>query len=474
MMGGGGTAKQDGRERGEGQIVDLLGRDFTHTKSSMEADAGQASPKVSSSIRGTVATGATIVFATFFGFGVWAATAPLAGAVAASATLAAEGQRRSIQHLEGGIVRHILIQEGQEVERGQVLIQLDPLAPTAQLMRLRTQLDTQRALEARLRAEREASPDIVFPPELLARAENDPEIASILVGQRQQLTERMTTLSGQIAILNQRIEQLRSQIAGRNEQHVSHIAQIAILQDELNALTPLLKRGIVAKPRLLALQRDIARLEGLLAENSANIQVAEQSIHETELQITQTSQQRLDEVITELREAEARIADLDQQTRVAADVLNRLDILAPQSGVVQNLQVSTEGGVINPGETLLEIAPISEQLLIQSRVSPNDVANVTVGQEAEVRFVSLDLRRTPEIIGHVVTLSGDRLIDEITGTPYFLAQVRTSPQEMEKLAGQRVHAGMPAEVFIQTGDRTLLQYLTKPLTDAISRGLNER
>ncbi|MGQ4272540.1 HlyD family type I secretion periplasmic adaptor subunit [Terrihabitans sp. B22-R8] len=455
------------------RLIELSSHLVTRLGQLAEPEQGDA-PTAPTSIRGPVVVGSAIVFVAFFGFGLWAAIAPLAGAVAASATLAVEGQRRAVQHLEGGIVRQIAVHEGDLVNQGDVLIRLDRIAPTAQVQRLRTQLDMQTALQSRLLAERSGALMLTFPPELLQRAANDADVAAILQGQRQQFDERRATLQGQIAILHQRIKQLQSQVRGHEQQQVANSSQVRLLQDELGALLPLLERGLVSKPRVFVLQREVARLEGIMATTGTSIAVAQQSIGEAELQITHTRQQRLDEVTVMLREAEAQIADLGQQYHVAQDIMKRLDITAPQTGVVQNVRVTTEGGVISPGETLMEIAPSSDKLLIQARVSPNDVSHVSVGQEAEVRFIGLDLRRTPEIIGTVITLSGDRLVDQATGTPYFLAQVQTGPAEMEKLAGQRIHAGMPAEVFIQTGKRTLLQYLTKPLTDAVARGLNER
>lgn len=429
-------------------------------------------PGASGDIRGTVLFGTGVVVATFVVFGLWAATAPLSSAVAAPATLTVEGLRRSVQHLEGGIVSQILVHEGDRVEQGDILLKLDPVGPAATVHRLRTQLDTQMAIDARLFAERTELPDIAFPPELLLRT-GDPDLDAIMAGQTQQFEERRASLNGQLSILQQRIEQLQSQITGHEDQYNSFIAQVALLQEELEAIRPLLQRGLVTKPRALALEREVARLEGTMAEITSSIAVANQSIGETRLQMEQTRQQWLEEVITQKRETESRVSDLRQQFLVAQDVMNRLEVVAPQSGIIQNQRVTTVGGVISPGQVLMEIAPSSDELMIQARVSPQDVANVSVGQDAEVRFVSLDLRRTPEILGRVMTLSGDRLVDEHTGEPYFLAQVQTTPEELEKLRGQRIHAGMPAEVFIQTGSRTLLQYVTKPLTDAIAHGLNE-
>jgi len=423
------------------------------------------------SARGTIVMGLVIIITTFFGFGIWAATAPLAGSLAAPGTVIVPGKLRNIQHLEGGIIKGVHVQEGEIVKAGQLLITLDPVQAQATVARLRNQLDTQLALEARLNAERSGAETITFPVELTER-QDDPTVAQIVAGQQQEFDERRKTVLGTIELLQQKIGQLDQTIEGLKAQQVSKQQQVVLIHEELGALQILLKKGLTNKSRVLELQRAAAQLEGEIGEIGAQIGRSRQQISEADMQIIQTRQQFREEVVAELRTAESKGADLRQQFLVARDVDERLDIVAPQSGTVQNLAVTTSGAVIAPGEVLMEIAPVGGDFLVEAQVSPLDIDNVSIGQTAEVRFSALDLRSTPMVIGKVVARSGDR-IETPNRPPYYRVQVQTSPEEMKKLGGQQLQAGMPADVLLQVSSRTLISYLTKPLTDQIGRGMNE-
>jgi len=248
---------------------------------------------------------------------------------------------------------------------------------------------------------------------------------------------------------------------------------VAFIQEELGALQILLKKGLTNKSRVLELQRAGAQLSGDIGDIVAQIGRSEQQISEAEMQIIQTRQQFREEVVAQLRETESKSADLRQQLLVATDIIGRQEIRAPQSGTIQTLAVTTIGGVISPGEVLMEIAPEDGNFLVEAQVSPLDIDNVSVGQEAEVRFSALDLRTTPVVMGKVISRSGDR-IEMPNRSPFFRVQVETPPEEMKKLDSRKLQAGMPAEVLIQTGERTLMNYLVKPLTDQLSRGMNEQ
>lgn len=248
---------------------------------------------------------------------------------------------------------------------------------------------------------------------------------------------------------------------------------MAFIQEELGALQILLKKGLTNKSRVLELQRAGAQLSGDIGDIVAQIGRSEQQISEAEMQIIQTRQQFREEVVAQLRETESKSADLRQQLLVATDIIGRQEIRAPQSGTIQTLAVTTIGGVISPGEVLMEIAPEDGNFLVEAQVSPLDIDNVSVGQEAEVRFSALDLRTTPVVMGKVISRSGDR-IEMPNRSPFFRVQVETPPEEMKKLDSRKLQAGMPAEVLIQTGERTLMNYLVKPLTDQLSRGMNEQ
>ncbi|WAJ28709.1 HlyD family type I secretion periplasmic adaptor subunit [Antarcticirhabdus aurantiaca] len=424
------------------------------------------------SARGPITFGLVIILVTFFGAGVWASTAPLAGAVAAPGTVIVAGKRRAVQHLEGGIVKALHVLEGQEVKAGDLLITLDETQANATVTRLRTQLDTQLALEARLSAEQSGADAIEFPAALLDRT-TDPKVGEILAGQRQEFDERQKTLVGTVDLLNQKIGQLHQTIDGLGAQKTSKEQQVSLIREELGALDSLLRKGLTNKSRVLELQRAAAQLDGEIGEISAQIGRSQQQISEAEMQIIQTRQQFREDVVAQLRTAESKAADLQQQLFVASDVAKRLDIRASQSGTVQNLVVTTIGGVIAPGEVLMEIAPKDGDFLVEAQVSPLDIDSVNIGQVAEVRFSALDLRTTPVIMGKVVSRSGDR-IEQNNRAPYFRVQIETPPEEMAKLKGRQLQAGMPAEALIQTGERTLMNYLTKPLTDQINRGMKEQ
>lgn len=426
------------------------------------------------SARGTILAGTAVVGITFFGFGAWASLAPLASAVVAPATVVVEGRKRVVQHYEGGIVSEIHVMEGDTVRRGDVLFRLDPVQALARAERLRSQLDARRALAARLAAERDGRDSVSYPEDLLERARTDGLVAAALGRERDLLAERNRSLEGQVELLRQKVTQLESDIEGLDAQEEAKREQIAIIEKELADLRPLLDDGLIARPRFLGLEREAARLKGEVGEVVSRRARAREAIAEAELQIVQLRQQFREEVVTELRDVDNQVLDLEQQLVAAEDVLNRLAVIAPETGTAQAVSVGTIGAVISPGQPLLEIAPLEADLVIEARVSPAAIHDVKIGQEAEVRFVSLDMRRTPAVFGRVDAVSGDRLVDSQSGTEYFLAQVEVSYDELEKLGDQRVGAGMPAEIVIPTGTRTMMDYLIKPLTDALQHGLNER
>lgn len=413
-----------------------------------------------------------VVLVTFVGFGGWASLAPLASAVSASATVVVEGRKKAVQHLEGGMIHSIHVQEGQYVEKEQLLVRLEDTQVSSTAARLRTQLDDALALEARLIAERDDARQLVFSPELQERRTHG--AAEVMTLQERQFQERRLSLEGQVAILEQKIAQHEEEIAGLRAQREAAHNQIRIYKEELVGVRDLYKQGYYPRSRVLAMEREVARLEGEEGANQASMSRAEKGIGEAKLQIIQTLQKFKEEVVNQLREVQAQAADLRERLLVAKDVLKRVDILAPQAGLVQNLQVSTVGGVVAPGQTMMEIVPKDDQLLIEAQVSPVDVDVIHAGQEAEVRFVAFKLRATPIILGKVRTVSGDRLVEQRTQAPYYLVRIDTTPEELAKLGkDKKVQAGMPVEVLIQVGSRTTLEYLLKPLTDAFARGLNE-
>ncbi len=417
--------------------------------------------------------GVLIVLLAFGGFGVWAALAPLDSAVEAEGTIVVESNRKVVDHLEGGIVRVIHVREGDVVQQGQILVTLDTTEPQARVSMLRKQLDGALALEARLLAERDGEDTIQFPEELLARSGVEPHATQIVSGQRTQFIERRRSLEGQVRIFEQRIIQSRDEIRGMEAQIDSRERQIAILEDELEGLRTLYEKGHAPRSRILAMEREQVRLEGEIGADQAGIARAQNGIGEAEMQITQLRQQMREEVVSQLQEVQDRLADLEERYIVASDVLNRRELRSPQGGVVQNLSVHTLGGVVQPGHEVMQVIPQDDRLVIEGRIPPQDIDRVLVGQEADVRMTALNPRTTPVLHGRVVNVSADRLEDQQDGTPYYRARVEVSDSEIARLGTETLRAGMPAQVLIKAGERTVAEYLLKPLSDAMSRGFIE-
>ncbi|MCV6574499.1 MAG: HlyD family type I secretion periplasmic adaptor subunit [Cohaesibacter sp.] len=424
------------------------------------------------SARGTFLFGMITLAVTFGGFAIWSYVAPLASAVHAQAEVVLEDKIKTIQHLEGGIVKQIFVQEGEHVDKGDILISLDPVQVKAQLQRIQNQLNVYQALQARLIAERDGLDEIFYPNELLAN-KSDPDIAKILQGQTNELVSRREILASQKSIRQLQIEQNDAAIKGLQAQKEARETQRDALKEELSDIQALFEKGLVTKSRMLSLKRDLSEAEGDIGRFIAEIARINTSINETRIELTKVDQQFREDVVNQLRDSDARVEDLKQQLVAARDSTSRLEIYSPQSGIVQDLRTATIGGVVREGEIIMNIAPTVGDLVVEARVSPTDIDNIDIGMEAETRFVSFNLRHSPAVFGKIISLSGDRLIEQQQGTAYYLARISVSKEELEKLGDNDLRAGMPVEVLVKTGERTLLEYITKPLTDALSRGLNE-
>lgn len=432
-----------------------------------------AQPRPSSSISGVVGFGMVVVLAIFGGIGVWSAFAPLARAVLAPAVLSVKGELKVVQHLEGGIVAEVYVEEGEHVSKDQLLVRLNPIQAGATVSRFRYQLDQALLRAARLEAELRGDDRITLSEELQERASEVPAIMDMVADEQAQLDARQESFNGNITILEQRIEQYNAQISGLNIQRQSRLDQIDIFEDEIVGLRELYRKGFYPRSQVLEMERALVRLKGAVGSDDAEIARAQSGAGESKSQIINMKQRFREQVVGELHEVQAEIADLKERVVVADDIYKRIEIRAPQSGIIQNLQVHTIGGVVNPGQALMEIAPQDKSLVIDARVSPTDVDSVSIGQSAEVRLTALNLRNTPTIFGIVKTISGDALTVRETGEQYFRARVEIPDEELQKLGPVKLSAGMPAEVLIQAGERTALEYLMKPLIDAYARGLNE-
>ncbi|MCY6379415.1 HlyD family type I secretion periplasmic adaptor subunit [Hoeflea prorocentri] len=404
-----------------------------------------------------------------FGSAAWM---QIAGAVIAPGAIVVETNVKTIKHKEGGIVDEILVRNGDLVEAGDLLLRLDDAVTRANLAIVSKQIDELTATEARLLAERDDKEQIDF-PDALARKAHDPEIARILDGQRRLIRARTAGLEGRIRQLEEQINQLGAQIDSLEIQITAKGEEIALIKTELEGLEGLLKEHYVSANRVLAVRRDRTRLSGehgALMEERAR---AELAISERRVQILQLKEDARADVLRQLQETRSETARLSEQRVAAEDQLSRMDIRAPRSGYVHQLNIHTKGGFISPAEPILLIVPKEDSLIIETQVAPTDVDQLFTGQEATIRLPGLNQRTTPELKGEVLTVSAETSRDEVTGAAFFTARLKLQPGEEEKVSGNILLPGMPVEALITTDDRTILSYLVKPIQDQIARALRE-
>lgn len=419
-----------------------------------------------------LALGGFAVIAAFFGtFYLWAATAPLEGAVVAPGIVSVDTNVRTVQHLEGGIVDGILVRDGDAVEAGQPLIRLQNTVPSSSLNEIQSQYFEARATEARLVAEQQGDDQIAFPPELSSKI-GDQAVQGVMRGQESIFDSRRTLLQDRLTIFQRTIGGLNTQIQGLEDQITSSESRLSLLDQEIADVQSLYDRNLTDRPRLLQLKRQQAELQGEIASYRAAIGTARQKIEETALRRSELKNSMATEVVQELRDTRARAYELAQRLAAAQDVMGRTEIRAPVTGVVTGLQIHTVGGVIAAGQTLMEIVPVSDKLVVQATIDPLDIDQVSQGQEAQVWLSALNRRSQTPIEGVVQTVSADRLVDPRSGAPYYLARVTLNRSDVET-GTVPIQPGMSAEVMIHTGARTTLDYLLSPITQFISRGMRE-
>jgi epimerase transport system membrane fusion protein len=433
----------------------------------------QKVPAPNESARGTIFAGFCVVGVFFLGLGGWAAYAPLNGAVVAPGVIKVEGNRKTIQHLDGGIVKELLVKEGSRVEAGQTLIVLEDAQARATVEVFAQQLDVLHAQEARLLAERDGEPSISFLKELLAR-QDDPDIRKLLGTETKQFEIRRTGLDGQISVLKQKAEGMKEQIRGAQAQQTAVKEGVVLIALELKDQHALLAKFLTQRPKVLELERLASNLRGQEGEIAGSIARMRQAIGETELQIIQARNDRMTDVAKDLREAQAKIADLIPRLHAAQDVLDRTKIRTPYAGYVVDLSVFSVGAVILRGEKIMDIVPIKNDLVVQANVSVDDVNDVHLGMRAEVHLTAYKQRIIPIIHGDVVDLSADRLTDKRTGTPYFTALVRLDQTELAASKGVELYPGMSAMVIIPTDKRTALDYLIGPVVASFDRSFRQK
>lgn len=413
---------------------------------------------------------ALLVF--FGGFGTWAALTPLASAAVSPGVVSPDGSRKTIAHLEGGIVRELAVREGDVVYEGQMLVTLEDVQARAEFEALRERFVHLVTLEARLLAEL-AGEDRLDRPAALQDLPDEAVMPALLAQQRL-LESRQATFEGREQILGKRIKQLQAEIDGLVEVIAAQDEQIALVTEEVDTVSALLERGLGNRPRLLALQRERADIRAEQASSRARIARHEQSIGETQIQLLTMTEQVREELSDELSRVRSELATVRSQLPSREDVLQRTLVAAPLDGTVVNLRVTTERGVVQPGEPLLDLVPVEATLIVDARVKPVDMDTVRAGQSARVMFPAYGQRNLPEIRGRLRSISADRLLDERTGEPYFLAKVEVDEAELKRLAPEiELTPGMPAEVMILTGERTMLDYLLRPFVQSVTRGFRE-
>ncbi len=424
-------------------------------------------------IRKEVIAGGVSVSVFFLFFGGWAAFAPLSSAAIAPGFVSPEGSRKTVQHLEGGIIEKILVEDGSVIEIGQPLVLLEDTMARASYQLMRTQYFTLAARQSRLTALQSSAEDVKFPDWLLREA-RDQETYEILQSQRQLLMTHNRAHADKKAVLNQRIGQLREEIKGLNAQVDGQTRQLELITKEINGVQQLVDKGLERAPRLLGLQRTEAEIGATRGANLAAISRTEQAIGEAELELIAADTVLQNEIAQELSTVQLELTAAGERLAASTDVLDRIQISAPVSGTVVELRFHTPGGIIGAGQPILDIVPMEERLLIEARVSPMDIDVVHVGLVAQVHLSAFAQRNMSRIEGVVRHVSADRLQDQVTGEAYYQAIVEVAPSVLEAM-GEDVEftPGMPAEVVIVTGESTLLNYLIKPATDTIRRSFRE-
>ncbi len=432
----------------------------------------KSKPSARRSIRRHTTVGLSAALLLVVGCGGWAIVTELSGAVVAPGTVVVDSHVKKVQHPTGGVVGEILARDGDQVRVGDVVIRLDETVSKANLAMVVKSLDELAARQARLEAERDGLPEIVFPLAITSRRA-EPDLANLLSGEKRLFETRREARAGQKSQLKERVAQLQEQIDGTNLQAAAKADEIKLIQDELTGVQELWRKNLVPITRLTALKREETRLRGERGQLISTVAQAKGRISETALQILQIDQDLRSEVSKELREVQAKVAELVERKVAAEDQLKRIDIRAPQDGVVHQSIVHTVGGVINAGEALMLVMPVADDLSIEVKVSPQDIDQLQPGQDTMLRLSAFNQRTTPELKGRVSLIAADLVTDQRTGVQHYPVRIAFAEGERERLGAAKLLPGMPVESFIQTGYRTVFSYLTKPLSDNLAKAFRE-
>lgn len=437
----------------------------------VQADADWRT-RVPTGTRNPIILGLLVLGVFFAGFGFWAVSAPIAGAAIAPGVVIASGQNQSIDHLEGGIISEIAIKNGDAVKQGQALVYLDPTQAASSRNRVEKSLVGFAASLARMNAEMTGAETITFPENLMERAKKINHLEPIQQ-QEMEFQSRLIQHKSEVSVLDEQVRAIEEELSGIRLQIKAEETKLAVLEDEIEAKVSLLKRGLTPKNQYNALLRERADTQGAIGALSATIGQRKKSISEVRVRQETIRATRRSQASSQSNEMRQQMTDLEEQLTSRADILQRMIIRAPVDGLVVKIEKNTIGSIIRPGETVLELLPTSSDLIISARVSPIDKDIVNVGQEASIRFSSLNARITPEVAATVEYVSPDRLIDDVTQEPYFDARLKLTENLPADFDPEKVYAGMPVDAFIQTGDRTFVEYLVKPVTDSFRGAFTE-
>jgi HlyD family secretion protein len=439
----------------------------------VKRDATVAPGGSQASIRRHLVAGVLIVLLLGGGVGGWAATIQISGALIAQGSIVVDQNVQKVQHPTGGIVGELRVHDGDRVKAGDILVRLDETVMRANLAIITKGLNELGARKARLEAERDGAETITFPPALLARVD-DADAVSAVSSEKKLFQLRRTERLGQKAQLQQRMKQLNEEIGGVEAQQSAKSQEMALIERELAGVRDLYARNLVQLTRLTQLEREVARLGGERAQLVAAAAQAKGKIAEINLQILQIDQNLSSEVAKELRDIDGKIGEFVERKVTAEDQLRRTDIRAPQAGAIFQSSVHTIGGVITAGDPIMLIVPDADKLQVEAKVNPQDIDQLQVGQLAVLRFSAFNSRTTPEIEGKVTRVSADTSTDQRTGQSYYTIRIGLPPETVTLLGDVRLLPGMPVEAFVQTGERTVISYLMKPLRDQFMRAFREK
>lgn len=426
------------------------------------------------SIRSHMVVGIVVMLVLTCGFGGWASTVPISGALIAPGSVVVDSNVKKVQHPTGGVVGEVRVRDGDTVKAGDIVVRLDETVVKASLAIVVKTLNGLWARGARLEAEQRGVDKIKFPQQLLDQA-SDPDVRDVMASETKLFEVRVNGRTGQKAQLRERVTQLNEEIAGLTAQEQSKDKEISLVEKELIGVRQLYDQHLVQISRLTTLERDAARLNGERAQYIASRAQAKGKITETELQIIQVDKDMVSEVSKDLRETNDKIGEFVERKVTAEDQLRRIDIRAPQDGMVLQSTVHTVGGVITAGDAIMMIVPQADALSVEAKVNPQDIDKLQIGQKTLLRLSAFNQRTTPELNGVVTRVSADVTTDQRTGQAYYTIRVSMPPEEVARLGGEnKIIPGMPVEAFVQTGDRTMFSYLMKPLSDQLMRSFREK